>query len=255
MATRKRSEVARLPNPQPEPVLIEGQVCEKCYNPVYSTPSGVLCKQCGGGVETLPMPQNPQPEPVQLPVQSTQPVQPTHTPVHEETNPVKAVFGEHYKTNALAKLDRIVVSVLNCDIDGEYERLTNSLKLRGGRGDRGIVQQSIDEAEDNARIAHQVYINAKLVKEAYESKVEPVIAGMWASARQLLEKEKTEGLRTKQITDNDVKYKVIEMYGDEYSSQQTKLRQYDQTIKHLEHIVQVWNSRCNSVRKLSDLLR
>jgi len=258
---RKRSEVVRTPEPQqpPPPVLIEGQVCERCFGPVFSTPSGVLCEQCGGGVETLPMP-------VTAPVKSPDKVPATP---HEEPkaktsdNPVHAVFGAHSlpsnkSMNAaldMAPLDRIVTTIFDCDIDRVYERLKRELKVGEGRADRGTLQKNIDEAEDNAREAHRLYVTAKLMKERYEAQHDPIIGAMWKSAQEVLEKEKKDGLRTKQITDADVRYKAAEMYPDEWQEQQARLRKYDQTVKHLEHLVQLWISRCQSTRKLSDLVR
>ncbi len=302
---RKRSEVAKLPNPLPEPVLIEDEVCEKCYGPVYKTPSGVLCKQCGGGVETLPMP--PKVDRVVAHESSTttfmvcpkcgvssltlnqdsltctnghtvksselvtkeafakKVVEAVANSTPADTNPVRAVFGSSHElprgqsfktssTDTLA-LDRIVESVFDCDIDSEFKRLKEELKLGNNRSERGFLQIAIDNAEDNARSAHAMYVTAKLIKEAYEAKADKVIGAMWKSASDVLEQEKKNGLRSKQITDADVRYKAAEMYPDEWSEQTLTLRRYDQTVKHLEQLVQLWNSRCNSVRKLSDLVR
>lgn len=248
---RKRSEIKQ------EPAL-EMVVCGECGTPEFKTvEGGVVCENkhihLNGTGNIITQREWSKKVKAEVEKATSQPV---------DLNPVKSVFGNHSQPTATVRhsnhyeqLDRIVEHVFDLNVDEEYKVLVEALKMGSNRADRGSLQIAIDEAEEHARKAHQVYITAKLIKENYEVQNEPVMGSMWKAASDALEEDKKNGLRTKQITDADVKAKAACMFPDEWREQSQKLRKYDQTIKHLEHIVQLWLSRCTSVRKMSDLVR
>lgn len=194
------------------------------------------------------------------PVNASQPVlEPaTTTNIKAGTDAVAHVFGSssEKKITGIEKLDFIVNKVLDVNIDTEYLHLTEQLKIGSpGYSDRGTIQAAIDNAEDNARRAHQIYVKAKLIKEEYEYETKPIIASMLQQANEVLEDDKKTGIRTKQITDSDLQHKASAMFPDQWISQNKKLRAYDQTIKHLEQLSIIWNSRCVSLRNLIQTIR
>lgn len=139
------------------------------------------------------------------------------------------------------------------DPDAEYKTLEASLKL--GTSEFDSLQQALDCAEDNARRAHRLYVNARVEGESYEFDAEVVEAAMRTHASAELQREKESGLRTKQITDADVTAKIAAMFPDEARDLRMRRIRARKMIEHLKEFADLWGSRCRSLAKMLESKR
>ncbi len=103
-----------------------------------------------------------------------------------------------------ADFNSIVESIYSVDIAADYARLEKGLVVTEDEGDRGTLRKYLNQAEDNARNAHRLYLAAKLQAEIIKREDEPVVAAMRREATAMLQAEKDDGKRNKAITDTDV---------------------------------------------------
>ncbi len=150
---------------------------------------------------------------------------------------------------------KIVHTVLQSNVMHEYDRLERSLVIGEHRGDYATVLKHVDAAEDNARVAHKLYLAARIERERYEAASAKTIAAMWRQAKQSLEEIKRSGDLKKQITDADVERQCIFLFGDEWDRiQEGKLR-VKLAESHMEHLSDLWKSRCNTLRTIIAVMR
>jgi hypothetical protein len=141
------------------------------------------------------------------------------------------------------------------EMEAAAERLIGELRIGEGRGDHGTVIRRLDEAEDNARLAHQLLISAKLEQDRYNLENEANLGAMRAEARAHLEAEKVAEKRTKLITDADVLAKCATLFEDEWPRLQHEARKLELAVRHLDHQVANWASRCKSLQVMAGKLR
>lgn len=169
-------------------------------------------------------------------------------------------FLTHARTARMAPklqddFERIIEHVFVAQPFQEYERLEKELTIGPDRSDLATLQKAMDEAEDNSRSAHRLYVTACVERDRWEIDQEAVLAGIRTQAVASLEQEKREGLRTKQITDADVTSKMAALFPDEYRHAVTRVSQVKKMVEHTEHLVKCWMSRCSSIRTLLDSRR
>lgn len=133
------------------------------------------------------------------------------------------------------------------DPNGEYEELERSMKL--GTREFDSVSRALDDAEDNARRAHKLYVNARLDYERFGIDADIIEAGMAAQARTELEREKESGQRSKQITQDDVKHKCLVLFPDEWRDLAERRIKGRKMLEHLERFAELWKVRCFSLAK------
>lgn len=152
-------------------------------------------------------------------------------------------------------LERITESIYAVDYRATFERLQAELRVGEKRADYATLAKALDDAEDNARLAHALYLAAKLEREKWKLDMEVILAPMRTEATGELQKEKEQGLRSKQITDADVESKIAALHPEEvqwHASKATKLRGMEE---HLLHLVELWKSRCRTLQTLVGALR
>lgn len=150
-----------------------------------------------------------------------------------------------------AGLERIVERVfVDADLDAVYGRLEKSLRVGEKWEQAGALAKALDDAESNARLAHRLYLTAKIEHERWELENEVKFSSMRGEATRALQREKDEGKRSKQITDADVTSTCAQMFGDEWVAQETRRRRVDAAEKSLAHLSEIWMSRCNTLRVL-----
>lgn len=137
----------------------------------------------------------------------------------------------------------------------EYERLEKELVLGDQRSEYGAVRQSLDRAEDNARLAHKLYLAARAERKAWEADHAVTWASMRQEAQISLEAEKECKVRTKQITDADLEARQAILYPDEYKHGKTKAEKMKGMEDHIEHLKACWMSRCASLRCMLETMR
>lgn len=146
--------------------------------------------------------------------------------------------------------ERIVERVFSIDVHAQYDRLETIGKVGDGRSNRAVLTRTLDEAEDNARLAHQLYLIAKVDFRAWDIEVEVITSGMRTEATRELQKEKDTGVRSKQITDADVTSKMAALYPDEFGATETKRTRLKAMVDHLEKFAELWASRCRSLQAM-----
>ena len=133
------------------------------------------------------------------------------------------------------------------DPDGEYAELESRLML--GSREFDSVSSALDQAEDNARRAHKLYVNARLAFEQFTIDADLVDSAMWGQAQGELQKEKDAGTRSKAITEADVKHKCLVLFPDEYRDLQMRRVSGRKMLEHLERFADLWKTRCFSLAK------
>src|ERR1700722_7126194 len=118
---------------------------------------------------------------------------------------------------------KIVESVFVENPWEEYKRLEAKLHIgQEGRALHATVNGALDEAETNARKAHRLWMTARVERSRWELANAAIFGAAKIEATRILQHEKDEGKRNKQITDADVEAMLVTKFGDEWLSQQNK---------------------------------
>jgi hypothetical protein len=114
----------------------------------------------------------------------------------------------------------------------------------------GHQVQQLERAELNARKAFRILIRYRQLHTAWERDNATVFSSIWYEASKALQREKDLGNRSKQITDKDVDMMCASMFPDEWRENEVKALRAKQTEKSLEHLVEMWTSKCRSLKSL-----
>jgi len=139
------------------------------------------------------------------------------------------------------------------DPDAEYQILEESLSV--GSSNFDSISAALDTAEDNARRAHKLYVNARVDAERFNIDADVIESAMRTQAIAELQREKDAGLRSKQITDTDATAKVSAMFPDEYRDLADRRVKSRKMIEHVEAFAGLWRSRCYSLSKMLESKR
>jgi hypothetical protein len=153
--------------------------------------------------------------------------------------------------NALsAPFARIVEKVFVENPEAIYDLLEKQLRIGEKRTDHGTLMKALDEAEDNARWAHRLWVTGKIERDRWELDN----AGTWGAMREeangALQREKDNKSRSKAITDADVEGMAAVMYPEQYAAQQVKRRRTEMMVRSLENLSEMWQSRCRSLNAM-----
>lgn len=152
-------------------------------------------------------------------------------------------------------LDQIVEVVFVNDMHETWKKLREGLAIGEKRSDHGTLQKALDYAEKRAHDAHRLYVTAKIERDRWERENEVIFGAMWSGANHDLQKEKNDGLRSKQITDADVKARIATLYPDEFQAQETRRAKIKATVESLEDLAEQWKSRCRTLQTMLGKLR
>ena len=159
----------------------------------------------------------------------------------------------------------IVTTMQLTDVKGAFDKLVKELKLGiEARNDKGRLREALDNAEDNARLAHLLYSNALVEKARYEIDAEPVFGQMWADAVERLEEEAEEAEEEaekikaktgrkppkKNITDTDTRSKAAAMRPDQWRRHHVGLEQVKAMVGHMKALAECWEQRCRTLNTL-----
>jgi hypothetical protein len=143
-------------------------------------------------------------------------------------------------------LGRVVETVWVDDIHDEWHKLEAELRLGDKRTEHAYAQRALERCAHNAYRAHRLYITAKRARDAWEAENEPVFAAMWTAATHALQAEKDQGVRSKQITDADVRARCATLFPDQWLAQEDRRRAIELTVKSLERLADIWQQNRSS---------
>jgi hypothetical protein len=146
--------------------------------------------------------------------------------------------------------DRIVSTIFLNDVADAWEKLESGLRVGEKSSDHGTLFKALDEAESNARLAHRLFVTMKVVQDEWEKTNEVVFGALWSEANQALQDEKDQGIRSKQITDADVRARCAVLHPDEWKAQEIKRARLKATVATLENLSEVWLSRCKTLQTM-----
>ena len=151
--------------------------------------------------------------------------------------------------------DRIVETIFIEDLHEDWEKLKKALRLGEKRTNYSSVLEALDNAETNAYNAHRLFLSAKFEFETWKKKNDVVLGAMWSAANRTLQKEKNDGLRSKQITDGDIKAYCNTLFPDEYPEQEILREKYERIVDSLESLAEQWKSRCKTLQTMKSTMR
>lgn len=126
----------------------------------------------------------------------------------------------------------------------ELETLLDTAKKVGHQAN------ALEEAEKNARRAFKLWITFRQMTLEWEMDNRIIFSDMRDAANKNLHEEKKSGFRSKQITDADVENEIASCFPDEWRAQEIKRSQAHKAEKSLEHLVEMWGSKCRSLGTL-----
>lgn len=133
------------------------------------------------------------------------------------------------------------------DMIREHRELEDALNTTDKPGHQ---VHELERAESRARRAFRLYVRFRQMRFEHEQDNAVLFASMRAEATKSLQLEKKQGYRTKQITDADVEAECARLYQDEYRHQENARSRARLTEKSLEHLVEIWSSKCRSLTAL-----
>src|SRR6267378_2412262 len=143
--------------------------------------------------------------------------------------------------------EKIVTKIFVDEPDKVFDRLEALLKVGEKRDDRGSVLKALDEAEVNARLAYKLWSTAQRERVRWEKDNETIHGGMRVQANKILQAEKNQGLRSKQITDADVEAMCATLFPDEWRSQEVRKASVKAMEESLKNLSELWGKRVSSL--------
>lgn len=155
-------------------------------------------------------------------------------------------------TKRRTQFDQIVEDVFDkgLDIASEYEYLKEALTIREDLGGLGAHNKYTNEAEDNARRSHKLYVIVQNELDRIKAENAPVRESMKQQALAELQDEKNAKKRNKAITKEDVEERAANLFADEWYDMQTRLNKAEGMVDHIKHLVANWTSRCYSANTM-----
>ncbi len=146
---------------------------------------------------------------------------------------------------------RILEHTQRVDPWKDYSALEDALRI-GERGytDHETLMGALNDAEDNARRAHQLYCAARVEQERYELDAQVIEGVARRNVLRDLEAEKETGQRKKQITEADVTGYIQLKYPDEYDKLRLTRLKLRKLVEHMERLAELWVSRCRTLQAM-----
>ena len=146
------------------------------------------------------------------------------------------------------------------------------LEVGDNRRDFATVYEALDKAEGRALRAHGLWANARIEHEKLRLDQDEVDADLWKQARVSLESEKVEDdeepeeapdgkksnkvvKRKKNITLDDVKARIVEMYPDEWRGGRLRLEKSKLACERCERFSDLWSQKVRSLNTMLSSVR
>ena len=190
---------------------------------------------------------------------------PTHVP--DEPEPAKddpvaeSAYRRQQREAAARRIDalvlgdeynRIIETVFLDHPWPVFEELVKHLQMEvpAHARTRTEVYDELDRAEDRARQAHQLYITAKENVRRFEADAVVAAVDMRDQATAALQREKTGGQRSKQITDADVESRIAALFPDEWHKLETQRSRARLMVEHMGRLAEQWKERARDLRSM-----
>lgn len=154
-----------------------------------------------------------------------------------------------------ADLRQIVETHWVEDMNASWQRIRAALKVGVNRSKHGHLHKALDVARDLSQEAHGLWMTAKLEGRRWENANEVTHGKMWNEATRALQHEKDQGLRSKQITDADVRAKVATLYPDEFAAQEFDREKIKLTVDRMGALAKDASEKCEDLRVMLAKLR
>lgn len=156
-----------------------------------------------------------------------------------------------------AGYERIAKKLYSIDEVGEYEHLEKALTLDGPahRADYATLVDALDQAEDNARRAHALYVNAAIAYDAFEIDARVVEGALREKVLGELQKEKAEGARSKAIVEKDIALESARAYPDEVRDLHARRAKAKRMVEHFERLADLWKARARALEVMVSTMR
>jgi hypothetical protein len=135
------------------------------------------------------------------------------------------------------------------NVEKEFREIEESLSIKNALTP-GVIQSSANNVEEMARRAFRLYVIAKSEYEAYIRETDAIVGGMREGATAILEKEKVNKIRTKQITEADVKEYAAQNYPDEWEDINNRRDRSKGMLAYIENLSSLAKSRCYTVSNM-----
>jgi hypothetical protein len=159
------------------------------------------------------------------------------------------------KTELRPDLARIVETVWVSDMEKVWAKLRKNLRVGARRSEHAHLARCLDDARQIAFEAHQLMATAKREKSRWESENDVSHGAMWIKATMVCQAEKDTGLRSKMITDADIKAMAAALYPDEWVAQETRKKEIELTVDLITTLAKLATDRAQDLQTLLAKLR
>jgi len=174
-------------------------------------------------------------------------------PPHEdEVDAVPEEASRRRDADETSQFAGVVHDIRQVDVPATYERLRDELRLGDGVVHYAQVLAAADSAERNAFDAGLLARAAKLEQEEVDRRTGAELEVLRTAARDELEKEKTEGRRSKAPTIQDVEDRVVANWPDKSSQLHRRREEIHAARAVADNLESRWVSRCATLRSMLD---
>jgi len=150
---------------------------------------------------------------------------------------------------------RVIHKIHAIDPEAEYDALLRHLDPDPERTEFGVAYAYADAAESKARKALQLMAVARIEQKSFEFHRDNMEATMRREALTALQQEKDAGQRSKQITDADVKAKMVELFPDEQSGLSERAQKVTNAVDMLTDLAKLAAGRCKAAQTMLAAVR
>jgi len=141
------------------------------------------------------------------------------------------------------------------DLDESWLRIRASLRVGEKRNQHGHLTKALDDARDLSSEAHGLFVTAQLEGKRWELANEATFAAMWNEAVAALEHEREAKIRSKAITDTDVRSKVSTLYPDEWAAQEMQREKVKLTVDRMRQLAKDAGDKADDIKIMLTRLR
>jgi hypothetical protein len=136
-------------------------------------------------------------------------------------------------------LDKIVDKLFADDFDPAEEgaAIMAALKIDGALTP-GTMEKAANVADEIAVRAHRLYLVARTDFEQFQIKYEAIADAMRTEATSQLQAEKNANMRSKAITEADVRGRCALLYPDEWAEAENAKNRYQATVDHWKFVAE-----------------
>jgi hypothetical protein len=147
---------------------------------------------------------------------------------------------------------RLQTVIIDESVDpiAEYEVLEKALMIEEALTPEN-VRQRVNEVEKYAARAHRLFVLCKVQIARYQIDADAAMSSMRDQAVAELTLEKNKGLRSKQVTDDDVTARCATIHPDEWKELNDQMVKNKAMLGHIERFADLWQRRSWSLSSLN----